>query len=129
MRNPPFPSHTYPFSPPEAIPSMRYRWKKMNMTNTGTSDRIDIANNAPHELLLVESVNMRSAKATVYILMLLKYSNWLKKSFQVHMKVKIAVVTRAGNVSGNIKNQYILICPHPSIFAAWSNSRGNERMN
>ena len=47
-----------------------------------------------------------------------------KKSFQVKMNVKIAVVARAGVSSGRMIRQKIWKKPAPSISAASSSSRG-----
>ena len=53
----------------------------------------------------------------------------VKKSLQVQMKVKIAVVASAGPISGTITRRKIFPCPQPSIRAASSSSRGMPRMN
>jgi hypothetical protein len=55
--------------------------------------------------------------------------SWLKKSFHVQMKVKMAVVASAGMQSGMITRQYVPKYPHPSISAASSSSTGRLRMN
>src|SRR5690348_2950409 len=55
--------------------------------------------------------------------------SWLKKSFQVQMNEKIAVVTTAGRASGITTYQKMPNGEQPSTFAAWSSSRGMLRMN
>ncbi|GAA3771388.1 hypothetical protein GCM10022225_68240 [Plantactinospora mayteni] len=52
-----------------------------------------------------------------------------KNSFQTEMKVKIAVVAKAGMQSGMITLQKVRKGPQPSIRAASSSSRGSARMN
>ncbi|GAA4952255.1 hypothetical protein GCM10023224_41230 [Streptomonospora halophila] len=66
---------------------------------------------------------------TVYISGSVRKISWLKKSFQVQMKVKIAVVASAGVDSGSTMRRKIRTCPHPSMRAASSRSRGSPRMN
>ena len=53
----------------------------------------------------------------------------MKKSLQVQMKVKIAVVAIAGPISGTISLLKICQWPQPSIVAASSSSLGMPRMN
>ena len=48
----------------------------------------------------MESTKVRSATGTVYMSGSVRKISWLKKSFQVQMNVKIAVVARAGIDSG-----------------------------
>src|SRR5690348_11828990 len=55
--------------------------------------------------------------------------SWLKKSFQVQMNEKIAVVTTAGRASGMMTYRKMPNGEQPSTFAAWSSSRGMPRMN
>ena len=61
--------------------------------------------------------------------MLLKYTSWVKKSFQVQMNAKMALVIRAGRVSGSSTHRKVRYGPQPSIRAASSISRGMPRMN
>ena len=52
-----------------------------------------------------------------------------KKSFHVQMKVKMAVVARAGTVSGSTTRKKIWSGVAPSMYAASSSSRGMPRTN
>src|SRR5660398_300171 len=45
------------------------------------------------------------------------------------MNVKIAVVATAGTMSGRMIRKKVLKCPHPSMRAASSSSKGRPRMN
>src|SRR5699024_12287415 len=51
------------------------------------------------------------------------------KSFHVQMKLKIAVVAKAGSESGIMILKKIRACPAPSIRAASSSSLGTPRKN
>src|SRR5699024_12677710 len=93
----------------------------------GIRETIAIATIAPPERSPVESRNDRSAIGTVYISGSVKKISCEKKSFQVQMNVKIAVVARAGRLSGRITLKKIRPCPAPSIRAASSSSRGMPR--
>ena len=53
----------------------------------------------------------------------------LKKSFHVQINEKMAVVARAGMISGTMIDEKIRKCPQPSIDAASSSSLGIVRMN
>src|SRR5690554_1547087 len=90
------------FRPVVAIPLTRYFWPKRKMRNSGIKETMDIANIAPHELCPVESRKDRKAMGTVYMSGSVRKISWEKKSFQVQMKVKIAVVARAGRDSGSM---------------------------
>src|SRR3712207_2117281 len=115
--------------PVVAMPLTRYFWPKRNTRNTGTRETIDIANSDPHELAPVESTKVRRATGTVYLSGLVRKISWEKKSFQVQMNVKIAVVARAGVASGIITWKKIRMCPAPSSRAASSSSLGMPRKN
>ena len=75
------------------------------------------------------SRNVRRATGNVKICRVFKKINWLKKSLHVQMKVKIAVVTSAGVLSGKMTRQKSRMGPQPSILAASSSSRGSARIN
>src|SRR5690625_3773073 len=92
-------------------------------------ERMDIANIAPQEDCPVESRKVRSAMGTVYMSGLVRKINCEKKSFQVQMKVKIAVVASAGADNGNMISTKIRGWHAPSIRAASSSSLGIRRKN
>src|SRR5699024_9947946 len=115
--------------PVVAMPLTRYFCPARKKPKTGPSATTDMANSGPQEVWELESTKVRSATGTVYISGLVRKINWLKKSFQVQMKVKIAVVAKAGIDSGRMIRQKMRTCPHPSIRAASSRSLGSPRMN
>src|SRR5699024_1979451 len=77
---------------------------------TGSRETIDIANRAPQEEPLpveLESTKLRSASCTVCALESVRKMSGPRKSSQVQMKVKIAVVASAGTISGRMTRQKI----------------------
>src|SRR5690606_30400100 len=90
------------FRPVVATPRIRYFCPARKNPKIGPSDTMDMANIGPHDDSPLESRNCRSATATVRLSELVRYRFWLKKSFQVQMKVKMPVVASAGMQSGRM---------------------------
>lgn len=84
------------------MPSTKYFCKAKKIIKQGIRDSTDIANNGPQEEEPVESINSRSPSGTVYLSAEFKNNNWLKKSSQALIKVKIEVVINAGTISGRM---------------------------
>src|SRR5699024_1584950 len=91
-----------PLTPPVVIPSIKYFWKKMKIKNTGSRETIDMANKGPHIDWPSTSMKALNASEIVYFDTELKYNKLLKKSFHVHINVKMALVAKAGMESGRI---------------------------
>lgn len=93
-------------------------------------DKVDMASAPPQlDTAPASPTKVRSARETVYVSGLVRYSRWLKKSSHVHKNVNSAVVIIAGIESGITIRKNIPIFPQPSIIAASSKSFGSPRIN
>src|SRR5690606_39177206 len=93
------------FRPVAATPRIRYFCPARKNPKIGPSDTMDMANIGHHAEPPLESRNYRSATATVRSSEWGRYRLWLKKSFQVQMKVKMPVVASAGRASGRVSGR------------------------